>query len=175
MILFMLKRLLQRTRQTFVYQTFALPTFLWTVFLSFKVLDPYPFLLISGCHINLSYLTVGMYLHTIIKCVFLLLICLMLIMRSAKEPRRGERKKIPPLQCYYFLLPYLGVHILYDNWMVCLFFLFSLDFPGHNFWSWILNSLANLSLWYHISSFLDILYKVLQIPVVYTNNNNNNS
>ena len=44
--------------QTSVYQTLALPNFLWIVFLPFGAPDPYPLLLSSGGHISLNGLTV---------------------------------------------------------------------------------------------------------------------
>lgn len=46
--------------QTFVYQTYALPIFLWIVFLPFEAPGPYLLLLLSlGQYISLSFLTSG--------------------------------------------------------------------------------------------------------------------
>ena len=96
--------------QTFVYQTHALPIFLWIVFLPFEAPDLLNSQLnweeLSRRHRSLNCLTVEGSLSLslsrwgsrtyALKFVFLLLICLMSIycINQPREPRRVEKKKV---------------------------------------------------------------------------------
>lgn len=89
-------------QQTFVSQTFALHI------LPFEAPDPHPILLSSGWYISpklpLSLMPLRGSCICIIKCFSpVTLFHINLVIRPAKEPRREEGKKSPPLQNFLAL------------------------------------------------------------------------